>query len=142
NERTFIIERNCIPIDRYVCFVQSLLGFFARKSRYISRFISEIDQHEVVVSSSTDNIVSAIDKCFCHGLCIDLDLFGINGELITKQFAERDGFRSNNMFKRPSLRAWKNGHVEQMTHHPGFPLGILYPKRIFKIFSHQNNSAP
>src|SRR4030095_10059172 len=96
----------------------------------------------MIIRALANDVITTTYKGIGHSLCICLDLFGVHTIFLIKQLAKGNGLCSNDMFKGPTLRTGKYGHIEQMTHHSNISLWIFYSKGIFEIFPHKDKATP
>ena len=87
---------------------KGLLGEFAGDA-----FVREVDEHEVVVGASADEVVAAFNKCACHGLGILDDLLAVRFVAGLEGFAKGHRLASDDVLQGSSLHAWEDTTVEQ-----------------------------
>src|SRR5690606_32187848 len=103
--------------------------------------VAKVDQHEVVVCTVADEVVTFGDECLRHCLCVGDDLLSVAGEFIGENFTESNCLGGDDVFKRTALCAGEDGEVEQLAHHSCLAFRIFDAPGIFEIMTKHDDAT-
>ena len=107
------VKRNHVLVDGDAGADESLLGHL---SGQVGELRTKVDQHQVVVGATGDDVVSLLDECLGEGLGVLLDLDLVVTELRLQSLVEGDGLCGDAVLERTALDAREYGGVDHGTH--------------------------
>ena len=107
DEGRLVVERNHVLVDGDVRLVKSLLNDFAGFA-----FVSEVDEHKVVVGAAGNEVVTHFVEFVSHCSRVFNDLGHIDFEARIKRFFEADSLCSDDVHERAALHSRENSGVE------------------------------
>ena len=126
-----------ILVDGETGLAQRFFGCFTGQT-----LVAQIDQHQVVVCASGDQMIVPLNECTCHGLGILLHLQYVFHKAVLQGLAESHSLGRDHVFHRSALSTRKNCSVEQGRHTLHLSFRCFKTKWILKVLAHHDESTP
>ena len=132
------VEGHHVLVDGDVGGHEGVLGFLTGE---LGELGAEVDEHQVVVGTTGDDLVALVDEGFAHHLGVLHHLLDVLVVAVGQSFAEGDGLGGDDVLQRTALGAGEHGAVEQSAHLLDLALrGGLAP-RIVEVLTHEDHTA-
>ncbi len=138
SERTTGIERNHILISSNISGDE---GLFSGLTGEIGEFSTEVDEHQVIVGTAGDQLITLSNESSRHSGSVSNDLFLVIFILRPESLAESNSLSSDHVFQRAALDTGKNSGIKDSGHLFDLTLRSSETPGIVEVGAHKDDTA-